>query len=404
MAKFKGKFLVFQRTARGSRGAPLTFCTIMGLASRLVQSLLFRDHMGKPPFQDARLQVYTDDPWLVAKGARRQIDRLFAIVLLTWELLGFPVATHKATRGHQVKWIGMNIRLAMDAVHVDIPADKVLEIEAICLKFLEGNVISVADLKTFVGKAMSIATIIFTWRPFLSQIYAAMKPDPSSKAPPNCIWTKQVQTPIKWLLAFVHSMKTHLTRTWQIEHFKGQTSDVTICWDSSPFGFGAVLIVDGSIVQYLADTPQPFEMELLDIQLGSCESQQILESLAGLVALREWSTFWMNLRAKLALRSDNVGALVLLSKLKTSSVRNAIVAREFALDLGNACFAPSLAEHIPGFSNVCCDALSRLHDPSKSFDIPRQLLNVPRVCVSPRPCSWWRSLYPPQLGRKAGWA
>ena len=179
---------------------------------------------------------------------------------------------------------------------------------------------------------------IYTWRPFLSQIYAAMKPDPSSQAPPNCIWTKQVQTPIKWLLAFVHSMKTHLTRTWQIEHFKGQTSDVTICWDASPFGFGAVLIVDGSIVQYLADTPQPFEMELL-------------ESLAGLVALREWSTFWMNARAKLALRSDNVGALVLLSKLKTSSVRNAIVAREFALDLGNACFAPSLAEHIPGFSN-----------------------------------------------------
>ena len=45
VASFQGKFLVFERTAKGSRGAPLTFCTIMGLATRLLQSLLLRDHL-----------------------------------------------------------------------------------------------------------------------------------------------------------------------------------------------------------------------------------------------------------------------------------------------------------------------------------------------------------------------
>eukprot|EP00439_Symbiodinium_sp_Y106_P072133 s436_g13.t1 len=56
VASFQGKFLVFERTAKGSRGAPLTFCTIMGLATRLLQSLL----------------VYTGDPWIIAKGTPTQ--------------------------------------------------------------------------------------------------------------------------------------------------------------------------------------------------------------------------------------------------------------------------------------------------------------------------------------------
>ena len=70
-----------------------------------------------------------------------------------------------------------------------------------------------------------------------------------------------------------------------------------------------------------------------------------------------------------AIRSDNVGALILLSKLKTTSARNAIIAREFALDLGDASFAPRIIEHIPGVTNVICDSLSRLLDDSGKYKI-----------------------------------
>ena len=127
----------------------------------------------------------------------------------------------------------------------------------------------------------------------------------------------------------------------------------------------------------------------------------MLECLAGLVALRVWARHWQHRRITLALRSDNIGALVLLSRLKTTSSRNALIAREFALDLGDASFKPDIAEHIPGFANKCCDALSRLCDPTFDNDTPPLLANVQRVDLPPRERSWWRSVSPPQLRREA---
>ena len=62
------------------------------------------------------------------------------------------------------------------------------------------------------------------------------------------------------------------------------------------------------------------------------------------------SKHWQQTRVELAIRADNIGALVLFSRMKTSSVRNSIVAREFALDLGNASFSPDVVQHIPGFT------------------------------------------------------
>ena len=55
-----------------------------------------------------------------------------------------------------------------------------------------------------------------------------------------------------------------------------------------------------------------FEIELLQLQIGNSESQQILESLAGLVAFRLWSKHWQQTRVELAIRADNIGALVFI--------------------------------------------------------------------------------------------
>jgi len=119
---------------------------------------------------DARMQVYMDDPWVLARGTRKQIDRIFALVLLLGSLLGFPVATHKAARGKEIKWIGMHIRLSSDSVSVLIPDDKTKDLEALALNSLRGNVVSRKELRSFIGKAMSIATILLTWKPFITQL------------------------------------------------------------------------------------------------------------------------------------------------------------------------------------------------------------------------------------------
>ena len=95
-----------------------------------------------------------------------------------------------------------------------------------------------------------------------------------------------------------------------------------------------------------------------------------------------------------AIRSDNVGALILLSKLKTTSARNAIIAREFALDLGDASFAPRIIEHIPGVTNVICDSLSRLLDDSGKYATPPIRKECRKVCLPARNEDWWRSIRP----------
>ena len=401
VAKFQGRFLSFVRTAQGSRAAPLTFCAVMAMLTRFAQALFFRDAGCRNHPEEARLQVYTDDPWLIARGSQSQINRTFAVLMIAWELFGLPVATHKAVRGVCLKWIGMKLEVSPREVKVHVPEDKVLELETLSLQILSGNVVSCKLLRSYAGKAMNIATVIHTWRPFVQQLFAALNTEGLSGAPKHCVWTKQIQTPMYWILAFLHQLRSHLVRRWDVAAFANKGEHVAIMWDASPFGLGAVLILNGVIKEYLHDISQPFETDLLDISIGSSESQQTMEALAGLVALRIWKQHWMSARAFLALRSDNMGALTLFGRLKTSSRANSIIAREFALDLGDSSFAPQVTEHIPGFSNIICDNLSRLQDPSKQYSIPGCLSGIPRVPCPSRDRAWWRSLCPPQLVRSA---
>ena len=119
------------------------------------------------------------------------------------------------------------------------------------------------------------------------------------------------------------------------------------------------------------------DADILELSPSGCENRQILEVLTGLIALRLWSKFWQGQRAKLAIRGDNVGALVLFSKLKSKSSKLTLIARDFSLDLGNAEYRPGLVQHVPGISNQVCDVPSR---------------NLRHLCCL---CGWVRQLSEP---------
>lgn len=173
-AKLGGKYMVFQRTAQGSRAAPLTFAAVMALATRLLQSLLLNDHLGESMWQDGRMETYVDDPWLVMKGNPQKIEELTLCVLIGWELMGFPLAYHKAAVGASLKWIGMTIEVNQTGVTVSIPTEKLVEIRNIASSFLKVNVVPDKELRSFIGKCMSIASVLHVWKPFITQFYAAL--------------------------------------------------------------------------------------------------------------------------------------------------------------------------------------------------------------------------------------
>ena len=63
------------------------------------------------------------------------------------------------------------------------------------MKIMQSNVLPVKTLRKYAGLANYFANIIFTWRPFLAELWAGLQSaegHSSTKAPRNCIWTRQV--------------------------------------------------------------------------------------------------------------------------------------------------------------------------------------------------------------------
>ena len=111
-----------------------------------------------------------------------------------------------------------------------------------------------------------------------------------------------------------------------------------------------------------------------------------------LVALRSWSSHWRNRRMTLTVRSDNVATLAMVAKMQPHSQQLGIIAREIALDVASATYAPDVAVHLPGLANTAADALSRRHDPNNEFSLPAYLANCAPHEVPPRLRSWWQTV------------
>lgn len=390
-AKLRNKFYCFLRTAQGSRAAPLTFAAVIALASRFVQSIVATPLHRGAHTEEARIQTYVDDPLVSIRGTQERVNRLAAVIMVSWSVMGFPLAFHKATLGRKLTWIGVELAIDAEGIEAVVPAEKVLELQHILTNMLKENVIAKKQMRTAVGKAMSIASVIFCWRPFLQELYVALHTE-DSRAPSGCIWTKQVRHTLVWLLTFLKDELAGIRRKYTVRCITNKLPLVTIAWDASPFGMGGTLQLDGVIVEYFAIEISKDDEQNLNTARGTHEGQQVWEALAGLISLRLWSIHWQGQRAKLQIRSDNIGALTMLTKLRGGSPPLTQTAREYALDLGQAQWKPDVVTHIPGLSNTICDMLSRKWDPHKTFVLPRGLERAKEAHPPTRLKTWWRTL------------
>ena len=69
VTRHRGRWLVFTRTAQGSRRAPLPWAGVAALTARCVESLFFTDKTCTE--HDAKMQMYVDDPLLAMLGEDR---------------------------------------------------------------------------------------------------------------------------------------------------------------------------------------------------------------------------------------------------------------------------------------------------------------------------------------------
>ena len=242
---------------------------------------------------------------------------------------------------------------------------------------------------------MSIASLIFVWRPFLSSFWAALAVE-DTNAPENCVWTKQVSQTLYWLRAFLRAEKGHIERVFTIDAFFNRVVSLEVTTDASPWGIGGWVSLDGKPISWFSDRVSETDASLLQRDIGVHESQQAFEALAILVAVRRWRKLWATRRVSLRIRNDNVGALTVASALKGRGSALGLVARELAFEFGNCEYAPDVIEHLPGVANTTADVLSRRFDPSKSaqWQVPVLLHTVPEVSLPPRTRGWWITAVP----------
>ena len=221
--------------------------------------------------------------------------------------------------------------------------------------------------------------------------YGALNAAPSD-APPGCIWTKQITIPLTWIRAFLEGSGGEVERKFRLYQHLRLGTFIRITTDASPWGLGAVLEIDDKIVSYFSDQVQDADREVLSLSdTGQSRDQQVLEALALLVALREWTPHWTNRRVQLSVRSDNMAALAMVCRMQPHSDNMGIVARELALDICQSSISPDECTHIPGVANKAADALSRVSSPTPP-PVPAYLSPELRHVCAQRPHTWWRAL------------
>jgi hypothetical protein len=204
---------------------------------------------------------------------------------------------------------------------------------------------------------------------------------------------------VLWMRAFLRRLVGggELSRT--VDAVVGHSPpSVRFTCDASPWGLGAVLEISGRITAWLSDEFCSLDRARVDIVVGSCRSQAVVEALAGLVALRAWLPTWGQHRTASSVRPDSQAALGALGKLSSPARAINAVAREVAID-GAACrYGGDVWTHIAGVDNFLADALPRLSEPASagaSRAIPAELTLIARTPCDRRDESWWEAWNPP---------
>ena len=372
---FNGQYIVFVRTVQGTRIAPLTWGRLAALLTRLTQAVLGCD---------ARMSTYVDDPITVSVGTHATHRRRFATVILLWSALRIPLSLEKAKISRTPEWTSAAYSSTPSSVTVSIKGAILDDVKALTQQFLSSNVVSLKDLESYIGKAMHIAGVIPVVRPFLTDLYAALHSKaPTHGSPSGCIWVKQIRHVLWWLRALLNEDFAKLTRRFSLQVHVGRGQTVEFHFDGCPWGMGGFLTVDHAIVSWFTAALTKHDCDSLGVEIGSSSSQQVIEALAILIALRLWRQYWCANGVVLRIRSDSVSALTMALKLKASGRATSIVAREIALQAAMANYFPIIAEHVPGIANCIPDVLSRRHQPSKEvWSLPAELQHIPETTVA----------------------
>ncbi len=387
-----GVWYIFDTLIFGSKAAPTLWGRVAAWLGRSISCLT--------PSNAVRVQVYVDDPLVALKGSTASRLQELCLILLWVSLVGLRIAWSKLGLGSSANWIGATLAISrVDlylCVEVTIPAKKIDSNLSEALEILGLSMVSRRRLASYLGSMNFIAGLIIYLRAFLQPCWAALSDAPSparpkrrKRAAEHMIHVVRFAAALKWQIAFLRGQRGSLTRRYYPAALR---PTIVFTVDASPWGIGGVLFDDQSRpISYFADELTEADEEILGAVRGLSDHMTLWEGLVILVALRLWKPAQDSRAVLVHVKSDNISACRVLLKLVAHSPSMNQIARELALDFAECSHPPTIAEHVPGISNILADALSRLYAP-EAAKVPTALVGIPRISVPPRPRQWWRSL------------
>ena len=262
-----------------------------------------------------------DDPAFTFTGSAAQRRRCKALVVLAWRCINLDLSFKKGQYGQSIVWIGCRLRMTKDGVIALLQSEAVLEMQRMVSDILASNVVSEKVLCSLAGKLSNAARVLTAWRPFLGEIWAALSSG-SGNAPSGCIWVRQVAPALQWFAAFLCQRSLSIMRPFLFKAYETRADRTMFVVDASPWGYGAVLVVGGVIMEYFSAPVSEDDCAILNIVKGSPDRQQVCEALAMLIALRVWRDSWRQWRTSVAVRGDNVTMLTMVLHFKGPARRS----------------------------------------------------------------------------------
>ena len=355
----------------GSKNAPLIWGRFSAWLARVCVTVIH--HL--------KMQIFVDDPLFMAPRSKAPTVFAMAILLITW--IGFPVAWKKTEGGSTLRWVGAMVHVDPSATLLRIPKDKATQMLEFTNDLSAKSRTSVDTLRRYAGKVSHHAQIIPNIRPFIDQVWAAIKsvddktPNASQRAA-TMIPTNRVRHSLRWLLLFYST--EWVIKDRRIPFSGSPSSHYRIHTDASPWGIGGVLTHEWHPIAYFHDKIHQADLRRFHASAGESKFMPVWEALAILVAIHLWHKVCTP-DTTFELRVDSLGVVLAQDKRASRDPNLNAILRELALHEARVPGLTIRAAHTYGDANTWPDALSRLHEPGGSYAIPQAFWGA--TCVTP---------------------
>ena len=347
-----------------------------------------------------RLQLYVDDPALVAWGTAAQRALSFSLAVLLWLVLGVPLswtkgAVHPAEAVH--RWIGVCFTSPAPGVaRMSLPEPFIEGVMVLCRAFLSAGRLPLRKADSLVGKAGRVAYVLPHTRPFIHTLYAALAASLRAKAAgaretaPTDVACRRFRHGAGMLLRIL-SFKDrqapipHSRDVFARELPTPDPAKRRIEVDASPWGGGGVLVIHGKPVRCFCCTWEAGEFQGLGVEVGSSASQTFFEILVLVLAIE----LWARSARPTAVLGDNVAALQEAISMKGKGI-HAPLSQALAVLIVSRTLHLS-AGHLPSEANEAADSLSRQAEPGnlKSWPFAPDQHVIQDVPLSPSALWAW---------------